>query len=119
MFDTFADISACDSPNAAAPDGTVADADAVWLSGEVRQKNLLDVLASDRTRLFTQFQDDVTFLGNRPEKDPNGLDTAQGSDNDILEKFRAALNDESLSPETRTAVRSAFGLVKPAMRGGL
>jgi len=91
--------------------------------------------AAERRSVVTQLQSEVRRLGGEPEDDGTVLASMHRSfldlksavtgrddkaivnevergEDQILHKFQAALEDETLSPETRNAIQNAFGSVR-------
>ncbi|UVO54504.1 PA2169 family four-helix-bundle protein [Sphingomonas sp. SUN039] len=135
MFDTSTDIRTLNSLIATTLDSVDGYTEAAKASDNPRFADLFTARASERRSIVTQLQGEVTRLGGNPEDDGTVLasmhrtfldlkaavtgrddkaivnEVERGEDH-ILHKFQDALKDEDLSPETKTAIQSAFGSVR-------
>lgn len=135
MLNTDTDIATLNSLIATALDSVDGYTEAAKESDNVRFNDMFTARASERRSIVTQLQSEVRLLGGTPEDDGTILASAhrtfldlkaavtgrddkaivneveRGEDH-ILHKFQAALKDESLSLETRSAIQSAFGSVR-------
>ena len=135
MFDSSTDIRTLNSLIATTLDSVDGYTEAAAATDHAGFGDMFTARATERRSIVTQLQGEVTRLGGNPEDDGTILASAhrtfldlksvvtgrddkaivneveRGEDH-ILHKFQDALKDEDLSPETRTAIQSAFGSVK-------
>ena len=135
MFDTSTDIRTLNSLIATTLDSVDGYTEAAKVSENARFADMFTSRASERRSVVTQLQGEVRRLGGNPEDDGTVLasmhrtfldlkatvtgrddkaivnEVERGEDH-ILHKFQDALKDDDLSPETKTAIQSAFGSVR-------
>ena len=135
MFDTSTDIRTLNSLIATTLDSADGYTEAAKESDNPRFGDMFTARAAERRSVVTQLQGEVRRLGGNPEDDGTVLasmhrtfldlkaavtgrddkaivnEVERGEDH-ILHKFQAALKDDDLSPETKTAIQSAFGSVR-------
>ena len=135
MFDSNTEISTLNSLIATTLDSVDGYTEAAKESDNAKFADMFTSRASERRSIVTQLQSEVRRLGGEPEDDGTALASAhrtfldlkaavtgrddkaivneveRGEDH-ILHKFQAALEDENLSPETRSAIQNAFTSVR-------
>jgi uncharacterized protein (TIGR02284 family) len=135
MFDSSTDIRTLNSLIATTLDSVDGYTEAAKASDNPRFTEMFTGRANERRGVVTQLQGEVRRLGGNPEDDGTVLASAhrtfldlkaavtgrddkaivneveRGEDH-ILHKFQDALKDEGLSPETKSAIQTAFGSVR-------
>lgn len=135
MFDSKTDITLLNSLIATTLDSADGYTEAAKEADNPRFGDMFTARASERRSVVTQLQSEVRRLGGEPEDDGTVLasmhrtfldlksavtgrddkaivDEVERGEDHILHKFQAALEDTSISPETRNAIQSAFGSVR-------
>ncbi len=135
MFDSSTDIRTLNSLIATTLDSVDGYTEAAKESENTRFADMFTARASERCGVVAQLQGEVRRLGGNPEDDGTVLasmhrtfldlkaavtgrddkaivnEVERGEDH-ILHKFQDALKDDDLSPETKTAIQTAFGSVR-------
>ncbi len=135
MFDSSTDIRTLNSLIATTLDSVDGYTEAAKESENTRFADMFTARASERRSVVAQLQGEVRRLGGNPEDDGTVLasmhrtfldlkaavtvrddkaivnEVERGEDH-ILHKFQDALKDDDLSPETKTAIQTAFGSVR-------
>jgi uncharacterized protein (TIGR02284 family) len=135
MFDNSTDIATLNSLIATTLDSADGYAEAATESENPKFGDMFTTRSSERRSVVAQLQGEVRRLGGDAEDDGTVLasmhrtfldlkaavtgrddkaivnEVERGEDH-ILHKFQEALKDEKLSPETRTAIQTAFASVR-------